>query len=570
MSKRLIIRLYSMPQPGVVISDFIAIDKFPKNAGIEYYFLTHAHSDHYGAVDNKWNNGTIYCSPVTAHVLPIVTQRSRSKRAGIQSRLIHALDLNVWHHMDGFSVMLLDANHIPGSVMFLFEGDRIPNGRILFTGDFRADIRLYENVFAISVLQEIRFNTIYLDTTYINCTREEFPSREASLAELYSVLRQLLFNGSKPVTIMVPKIGREQLLVDIAIEFKCKVWVDNVRFQIAEVLGLSEYFTTEIAETSIWTSTRQNIRSVLYDANVHVIDISMLRHVKPNSIINDERILHVEYSDHSSPNELRGFLSQLSFSQVIGLSVQLSQKQTEEFERLSLMDFSDTLMVTETNESIVEDEVPALTSAAVRSRIELASDRALRNVFDVEILQHTTDCDQNQELIVAESRLAIKEENTNIGSIDTILKSNTTVKNLKILVEAVDDGDDYIFDLAMRKITRADYTNLTTRVCMELNNNENTEEDNPLYEFWNEVDFSKQMENLGSLSEKYREAVDILSKMRIVRDINLSYSAQDNVVYDASRAPASLDIPLEWLNESEPNGVIASELFHPEFLFRKN
>lgn len=57
--------------------------------------------------------------------------------------------------MDGFSVMLLDANHIPGSVMFLFEGDRISNGRILFTGDFRADARFYKNVFAISALQEV-------------------------------------------------------------------------------------------------------------------------------------------------------------------------------------------------------------------------------------------------------------------------------------------------------------------------------------------------------------------------------------------------------------------------------
>ncbi|VDO38548.1 unnamed protein product [Onchocerca flexuosa] len=144
-----------MPQSGVLIDGFIAIDKFPRDSAVEYYFLTHAHSDHYGTIDNKWNNGTIYCSPITAHVLPIVTHRSRSKRAGIKSQLIHPLDLNVWHHMNGFSVMLLDANHIPGSVMFLFEGDRISDSRVLFTGDFRADIRLYQNIFAMSVLQEV-------------------------------------------------------------------------------------------------------------------------------------------------------------------------------------------------------------------------------------------------------------------------------------------------------------------------------------------------------------------------------------------------------------------------------
>lgn len=40
-----------MPQPGVVINGFIAVDKFPKDAAIKYYFLTHAHSDHYASVD---------------------------------------------------------------------------------------------------------------------------------------------------------------------------------------------------------------------------------------------------------------------------------------------------------------------------------------------------------------------------------------------------------------------------------------------------------------------------------------------------------------------------------------
>lgn len=113
---------------------------------------------------------------MTAHVLPIVTQRSRSKRGGIGSHLIRALNLNIWHHMNGFSVMLLDANHIPGSVMFLFEGDQIPEGRVLFTGDFRADMRLYQNVFALSVLREVSWDlkqfiyAVYAVAKYISLT----------------------------------------------------------------------------------------------------------------------------------------------------------------------------------------------------------------------------------------------------------------------------------------------------------------------------------------------------------------------------------------------------------------
>ncbi|VDK85675.1 unnamed protein product [Litomosoides sigmodontis] len=557
-----------MPQPGVIISGFIAIDKFPKDDSIKYYFLTHAHSDHYGAIDNKWNNGTIYCSAVTARVLPIVTQRPRSKRCGIQNHVVHALDLNVWHQMDGFSVMLLDANHVPGSVMLLFEGDRIPNGRILFTGDFRADVRFYQNAFAVSVLQEMSLNTIYLDTTYINCTRKEFPSREASLTELCSILRELLFDCFKPIAIMVPKIGREQLLVDVAVEFKCKIWVDHVRFQVAEILRLNDYFTTEKTETSIWTCTRQNLRSVLYNANVHVIDISMLRYINPNVIMTNERIRYVEYSDHSSPNEIRDFLSQLSFSQVIGLSVQLPQKQVEELERLSLMGFSDVSIRTENDELIIDDELTGLGSSAIRSRIGLASDHALRNVFDAEILKQATKCVN----AVHEPRLEVNEEHLN--PVPTVLGSDKPVENLQStglsieaaaepdeklqrvdqeIKKATDDEDDYIFNLTMRKITRADYTNLTTRVCMELNNSENSEEDNPLCKILNELDFSKEIENLDDLSEKYRETVNIARKMQTVHDMNLPYNVQENVSYNTSRAPHSIDIPLEWLDES---GVI--------------
>lgn len=77
---------------------------------------------------------------------------------------------------------------------------------------------------------------------------------------------------------------------------------------------------------------------------------------------------YVEYSDHSSPNEIRGFLSQLSFSQVLGLSMQLSQKQTEELERLSLSDCNDILIRTGTDEIIDENELSALASSAIRSR----------------------------------------------------------------------------------------------------------------------------------------------------------------------------------------------------------
>lgn len=36
---------------GVIIDGFIAVDKFVSLESIEYFFLTHAHSDHYGGLN---------------------------------------------------------------------------------------------------------------------------------------------------------------------------------------------------------------------------------------------------------------------------------------------------------------------------------------------------------------------------------------------------------------------------------------------------------------------------------------------------------------------------------------
>lgn len=48
--------------------------------------------------------------------------------------------------------------------------------------------------------------------------------------------------------------------------------------------------------------------------------------------------------------------------------MQLPQKQIEELERLSLMGFSDILIRSETDESIIEDELSGLALSAIRSR----------------------------------------------------------------------------------------------------------------------------------------------------------------------------------------------------------
>ena len=101
---------------------------------ITHYFLSHFHYDHYGGMTKSWNHPVI-CSPITAKLIFLKIKTN--------SKFIKILHLNEPEVIEKTEVTLLDANHCPGSVMFLFK---LPNNGkvILHTGDFRADASMEE------------------------------------------------------------------------------------------------------------------------------------------------------------------------------------------------------------------------------------------------------------------------------------------------------------------------------------------------------------------------------------------------------------------------------------------
>ncbi len=76
------------------------------------------------------------------------------------ANVIRVLHLNQPKVIQDVEVVLVDANHCPGSVMFVF---RFPTGRtVLHVGDFRADASME----ADAQLSLRPIDTLYLDTTY--------------------------------------------------------------------------------------------------------------------------------------------------------------------------------------------------------------------------------------------------------------------------------------------------------------------------------------------------------------------------------------------------------------------
>ncbi|KAF3938332.1 hypothetical protein ABW19_dt0209728 [Dactylella cylindrospora] len=147
----------------------VAVDAFRYGAveGTNAYFLSHFHSDHYIGLSSSWDHGPIYCSRVTANLC--------RRQLRVDPQYIRELEYEKRVEIPGTggaTVTMIDANHCPGSSLFLFEKHiDSPRGRrlqrILHCGDFRASAKHLRHPL-LNVARRNRIDICYLDTTYLN------------------------------------------------------------------------------------------------------------------------------------------------------------------------------------------------------------------------------------------------------------------------------------------------------------------------------------------------------------------------------------------------------------------
>uniref|UniRef100_A0A0V0J1X7 DNA cross-link repair 1A protein n=1 Tax=Schistocephalus solidus TaxID=70667 RepID=A0A0V0J1X7_SCHSO len=178
-------------------------------SGCTAYFLTHFHYDHYGGLSKGFTEG-IYCSEITKKFL--------LQNFGC-CLSVHALPMNTFVNVQGCDVMLLDANHCPGSVMILFRLV-LQNKVILHTGDFRAQSWMLESPNVLNHYiqsprpsSSARITTLLLDTTYC-CPTYGFPTQDTVISAAVKVTREFLL--SDPDTLVVCgmySIGKERFVL---------------------------------------------------------------------------------------------------------------------------------------------------------------------------------------------------------------------------------------------------------------------------------------------------------------------------------------------------------------------
>ncbi|KAK0554084.1 DNA cross-link repair protein PSO2/SNM1 [Tilletia horrida] len=141
----------SVPFYKIVTGTPISVDafRFGKIEGCTAYFLTHFHGDHYGGMTANWRWGPIYGSHTTCALVV--------SHLGVNPKWVRPLPMEekvLIENTGGVHVTLLDANHCPGSNLFLFEGPQTVDilrpqqsfsgkkqFRALHCGDFRASPR---------------------------------------------------------------------------------------------------------------------------------------------------------------------------------------------------------------------------------------------------------------------------------------------------------------------------------------------------------------------------------------------------------------------------------------------
>ncbi|KAF3444323.1 hypothetical protein FNV43_RR14013 [Rhamnella rubrinervis] len=254
--------------------------------------------------------------------------------------------------IDGCEVVLVDANHCPGAVQFLFKIP-VSNGKFekyVHTGDFRFCDSMKSNPL---LLQFVGSDAVFLDTTYCN-PKFVFPSQEESIDYIVSVIEKVggEYNGSiRNVLFLVATyvIGKEKILLEIARRCNRKVHVDARKMSILNILGSEEsgVFTEDECGSDVhvvgwnvlgetWPYFRPNfvkMKEIMiergYTRTVGFVPTGWTYEVKRNKFsvrTKDALEIHlVPYSEHSNYNELREYVRFLKPKRVVptvGLDVE--------------------------------------------------------------------------------------------------------------------------------------------------------------------------------------------------------------------------------------------------------
>lgn len=316
----------------------MSVDCFAnENLESSVYFLSHVHSDHMNGLDKYFienlsrNNKFLYCSEITKIILTAkfnLINSTNIKNLNLLNRVI--IDYKFRKRVTYVTATLIPAGHCPGSVMFLFEYN---NKKILYTGDFRINSNDLSKIKPLhdddgSSLYPLKFDKIYLDTTFLNLNYSNIPTRKESVEEIKKAAIHWLQQDSKNVVLLklTYYYGLEYVFREVSIALNKKIHVmDSVHEVYKQIGEIAPYITNDSQSTPLHACL--SIRNYRYSKkclpcrpdvdesnilSIHITAIKWGGKLETNTITEwddvEKRQLSVCYSSHASCNELKSFL----------------------------------------------------------------------------------------------------------------------------------------------------------------------------------------------------------------------------------------------------------------------
>lgn len=213
-----------------------AVDTWgPSSRRRRHRFLTHAHRDHLvGAGAGSDGGGTVYATRLTLSLaLRHFSQLGSWEFVEMEVGRTVALD----DPAGAFSVTAYDANHCPGAVMFLFEGQF---GTVLHTGDCRLTTDCVQNLPMKHIVKKGKENICRLDFVFLDCTFSkcflELPSKESAIRQVIDCIWK---HPHAPfVYLACDLLGHEDILVEVSRTFGSKIYV-NQKLDCFKALSLT-------------------------------------------------------------------------------------------------------------------------------------------------------------------------------------------------------------------------------------------------------------------------------------------------------------------------------------------
>ncbi|RGP71075.1 hypothetical protein FSPOR_3565 [Fusarium sporotrichioides] len=220
-----------------IVSEFprIRIDYFRRNTDAQpplACFLSHVHSDHLAGLESlrspliNYANGILEARQQTFDHL-----RTVLKPLPLETPT--SIKLSPWQEIQ---VTLFDANHCPGAVMFLVEGD---GKAILYTGDIRSEPWFVNAISRNPTLVEYTSGLKILDKIYLDTSFTEdvpFETKAQGIAELLKKVSR--YPKDTVFHLQAWTYGYEDVWIALSKALKSKIHVDDCKLHIYDSLKL--------------------------------------------------------------------------------------------------------------------------------------------------------------------------------------------------------------------------------------------------------------------------------------------------------------------------------------------